>query len=131
MKISQLEYKDYVGTIEADADNDKLFGKLAYMRDNVSYEGKTVGELSIAFEKAVDTYLNNCARHNKKPDKPFKGSFNVRTGPELHRRASMASQHTSLNAFVCEAIREKLERESLKQKSLHNSFTKVYQKQRA
>lgn len=131
MKISQLEYKGYIGTIEADEHNDTLFGKLAYMRDVVTYEGTTVRKLSRAFENAVDQYLTKCALSSKKPDKPFKGSFNIRTGPDLHRRAVLASQETSLNAFVCEAIKEKLERESLKKKSLQNSFTKVYQKQRA
>jgi predicted HicB family RNase H-like nuclease len=131
MKISQLEYKGYVGTIEADQEHDILFGKLAFMRDVVTYEATTVKKLASAFETAVDEYLTKCALASKKPDKPFKGSFNIRTGPDLHRRAALASQETSLNAFVCEAIKEKLERESLKKKSLQNSFTKVYQKQRA
>jgi predicted HicB family RNase H-like nuclease len=34
----------------------------------------------------------------------------VRTGAALHRAAVEASQDSSLNAFVCEAIREKVQR---------------------
>jgi len=49
------------------------------------------------FEK--NTYLN--------PDQPFKGTFNVRISPEMHRKAVLASSN-SLNSFVSDAIQEKL-----------------------
>lgn len=38
----------------------------------------------------------------------FKGSFNVRTGPDLHRQAVIAAHGQSLNSFVCDAIKEKI-----------------------
>ena len=44
------------------------------------YEGNSVNSLRKAFEGAVDDYLDLCAKEGKIPDKPFKGSFNVRTG---------------------------------------------------
>ncbi|NEU32775.1 toxin-antitoxin system HicB family antitoxin, partial [bacterium LRH843] len=46
---------------------------------------------------------------NKKPDQPFKGTFNVRISPDLHRKAVLASSN-SLNNFVSDAIQEKLMR---------------------
>ena len=49
----------------------------------------------------------------KQPNKPFKGSFNVRVGPNLHRAAVIAAGEKKLNQFVCEAIEEKLEREQV------------------
>ncbi|WP_225792274.1 toxin-antitoxin system HicB family antitoxin [Oligella urethralis] len=51
-----------------------------------------------------------CGELGKKPDVPFKGTFIVRISPGLHRQATIASNF-SLNAFVGEAIKAKLERE--------------------
>lgn len=45
----------------------------------------------------------------KQPDQPFKGTFNVWISPELHRKAILAAS-ASLNAFVSDAIQEKLMR---------------------
>ncbi|NOL50145.1 type II toxin-antitoxin system HicB family antitoxin [Pelistega europaea] len=89
--MKMMEYKGYIGTIEADFEQDMLFGKLAYIRDVVTYEAHTVADLQKAFEESVDEYLSSCAELHKKPDKPFKGSFNVRIGEELHRQASLAA----------------------------------------
>ena len=63
--------------------------------------------------KAFTTRLivsKRCAELGKKPDQPFKGTFNVRISPELHRKAVLASSDNSLNAFVSDAIQEKLMR---------------------
>jgi predicted HicB family RNase H-like nuclease len=54
----------------------------------------------------VDEYLTFCRKEKKPPDTPFKGSFNVRLGPDLHRRAALyAEEHSlKLNAVVHEAV---------------------------
>lgn len=46
----------------------------------------------------------------RKPDTPFKGVFNVRLDPELHRRvAEMAMEEDlSLNAFVNKALEKEV-----------------------
>ena len=44
-----LNYKGYVGTIEADLENNILFGKLAYIRDLVTYEAESLSELEKNF----------------------------------------------------------------------------------
>ena len=44
-----LNYKGYVGTIEADLENNILFGKLAYIRDLVTYEAESLSELEKDF----------------------------------------------------------------------------------
>ena len=61
------------------------------------------------FHQVVDDYLVDCEKLGKKPNTPFKGSFNVRTGPDLHRKATLAANDQSLNSFICEAIREKVD----------------------
>ncbi|WP_252178127.1 toxin-antitoxin system HicB family antitoxin [Endozoicomonas sp. 4G] len=77
----------------------------------MTYEAVTLSELEKEFRTAVDTYLRECIELDKVPDKPFKGSLNIRIGEELHRVAATVDSGMSLNAFICSAIREKLERD--------------------
>ncbi len=51
-------------------------------------------------------YLATCAELGREPEKPFKGSFNVRIAPELQERIMIAaSQHgMTLNRFVAETL---------------------------
>ncbi len=107
-----LEYKGYVGSVEFSADDDVFHGKLEGIRDLVSYEATDVAGLKRAFHGAVDDYLATCERKKKKPEQVFKGVFNVRVRPELHRRAFIYStEHKKkLNSVVSEALEKYLER---------------------
>jgi predicted HicB family RNase H-like nuclease len=107
--MSYLKYKGYLGTIEPDLETDALCGKVAFIRDLVTYEAETLKVLEQAFQESVDGYLESCAELGKKPDQPFKGTFNIGISPELHRKAVLASSN-SLNASVNDAIQEKLMR---------------------
>ncbi|OGI00520.1 MAG: hypothetical protein A2Y25_00420 [Candidatus Melainabacteria bacterium GWF2_37_15] len=108
-----MEYKGYLGSVEYSEEDDCLLGKIQGIRSLISYEGQTVQELKNDFHAAVDEYLEHCDEVKKEPEKPFKGGFNVRINPELHRAAYVfAQQHeTSLNNFVAEAIEEKIKKE--------------------
>ena len=108
--MSMMEYKGYYGTVEYNAEDHCLFGKLAYIRDLVNYEATTVRNLEKSFRGAVDDYLAFCKQQGKQPNVPFKGTFNVRINPELHRQAAIAAGEQSLNSFVGAAIQEKIER---------------------
>jgi predicted HicB family RNase H-like nuclease len=105
-----LEYKGYYGTIEPQVEHGTLYGKIGFIRDLVTFEAATLPTLEKEFKKSVDEYLKDCKALGKAPDKPFKGSFNVRVSPELHRQAALAVHGKNLNAFVAEAIKEKIER---------------------
>jgi len=105
-----LQHKGYQGTVEPQLEDDTLFGKIVFINDLVTYEAKDLVQLKKEFQISVDDYLVFCKERGKSPDKPFKGSFNVRLGAKLHRAAAIASADKSLNAFVCEAIREKIGR---------------------
>jgi predicted HicB family RNase H-like nuclease len=104
---SVLKHGPYTARVEYSAEDRVFFGKLDDITDLVSFEGSTVEELETAFLEAVEDYLALCAANNKQPDKPFKGSFNVRMQPELHRQAALASRerNMSLNQLVVEAVR--------------------------
>ena len=104
--MTYLNYKGYSGTIEPQIENNTLFGKIAFIRDLVTYEATTLKELEKEFHFSVDSYLEDCIELGKEPNKPFKGSFNVRIGSDLHREAMMQAQDQgiNLNEFVKQAI---------------------------
>jgi predicted HicB family RNase H-like nuclease len=54
------------------------------------------------YEAVIDDYLNMCAEDGIEPEKPFKGTFNLRLDPELHKRlvVNATDQGMTLNAFV-------------------------------
>ena len=105
-----FEYKGYDGSIEFSEPDGVFFGKVQGIRSLISYEGTNAAELVADFHSAVDSYLESCEDEGVKPEIAYKGSFNVRLGSDLHRRAAiyaMAHQQT-LNSFIEEAVQEKL-----------------------
>lgn len=106
-----MEYKGYVGTVEFSQEDRLFFGKVIGIRALISYEGTTAEELIRDFHEAVDDYLELCETENREPEKSYKGSFNIRVSPELHKQAvifALANQMT-LNSFVESAMRKALE----------------------
>lgn len=103
-----LEYKGYSGSIEVSIEDACLYGKILFITDIVTFEAETPQELKKAFESAVDDYVITCEEIGKEPQKPFKGTFNIRISPELHREAAVAAQRNgiSLNELTERAIQQ-------------------------
>lgn len=101
-----IEYKGYVGSIEFSEEDALFFGKVMGIRSLISYEGENAHDLIEDFHGAVDDYLEMCAAEGIEPEKAYKGSFNVRISPELHKQAVIAamSRQMSLNSFVENSI---------------------------
>ncbi len=108
MMNNLLEYKGYYGTVEYSTADNILFGKVMGVNSLISFEGESVQKLKDDFESAVDDYIEMCAERNIEPEKAYKGSFNVRVSPELHKTLALysASHNQTLNATVEEAIRQ-------------------------
>lgn len=108
-----MERKGYYGSIHMDQDSGVFFGKVEFVRALISYEGKNARSLIKAFREAVDDYLALCDEEGIKPETPFKGSFNVRVGSELHRKAALAARRkgVSLNNFAKKAFQMVIEKE--------------------
>ena len=102
-----LEYKGYYTKIEYSAEDNVLFGKIEGIRDLVNFESDSLETIENEFHNAVDDYLAFCADIGIEPNKTYKGVFNVRISPDLHRRAAMEADRRgeTLNAFVAEAIK--------------------------
>lgn len=103
-----LEYKGYYGTVEFSPEETVLFGRVLGIRSLVSYEAETIVQLKEDFEGAVEAYLLTCEQKGIPPEKTYRGSFNVRVSPELHKKLVVyaASEGRTLNATVEEAIRQ-------------------------
>ncbi|MEW6184632.1 MAG: type II toxin-antitoxin system HicB family antitoxin [Thermodesulfobacteriota bacterium] len=98
-----LKYKGYTGSVVFDAEDKIFHGRaLGLSSALIGFEGATVIEIEKDFQAAVDDYLNMCADQGKEPEKPFKGSFNIRLNPTLHGRLviNAANKGMTLNAYV-------------------------------
>ena len=105
-----MAYKGYHAQIEYN-DEDRLFvGKVFGITDALYFHGATVTELEDLFHQSIDNYLMMCQRSGKEPEKEFKGSFNVRISPELHKEIAIqaASEGISLNQYVQQALEKAL-----------------------
>lgn len=105
-----MKYKDYIGSVEFSESDGVFFGKVMGIRALISYEGETAKDLVEDFHGAVDDYLALCEEKGVEPEKAYKGSFNVRISPELHRNAAIyaAAHNMSLNSFVETAVNHEL-----------------------
>lgn len=102
-----LEYKGYHTRVEYDVETHKLRGKIEGINDYVDFEANDLSCVEYEFQSAVDDYLAFCEEVGKKPEKEFKGTFNVRISPGLHKSLALCAfkDGCSLNAEVEKAIR--------------------------
>lgn len=97
-----FEYKGYHTRIEFDYDSLSLCGKIEGISDLVVFECEDSTKIEQEFHNAVDNYLALCDELGKSPEKEYKGVFNVRVNPEVHRALSNIAYRmdTTLNAIV-------------------------------
>lgn len=105
---NMLMYKGYHAAIEFDQEDMLLVGEVFGIQDSLNFHGRSVEEIEAMFHQSIDNYLELCKELGKKPDKEFKGSFNVRIAPSLHRAAALAAKQRkiTLNEFVETAIHD-------------------------
>lgn len=113
--MSKLSHKGYTGTIEASIEDDCLHGRILFIDDIITYEGNTVKDTQKAFKEAVDDYLAYCKETGKPANKPYSGTFNVRIGQNLHRKAAEVAFHRgiNLNEFVAQSIQTAVEQNGI------------------
>ncbi len=101
-----IQHKDYYATVHFSSEDEVFYGKILGINDLVTFEGQSVKELKKSFKEAIEDYLETCKELNKTPEKTYKGSFNVRVSPQLHRETAFVALKTNvtLNDFVKSAI---------------------------
>ncbi len=110
-----IEYKEYYGSVHFDAKQEIFYGKVEFIRDLITFEAHDAKFLIASFREAIDDYLEDCAILGKTPDVPFKGSFNIRISPSLHREIGLyAIQHdSSINNIVKSALKSFIEHKAV------------------
>jgi len=103
---AMMEYKGYFAKVEFDDETDIFHGEVINLRDVVTFQGQTVGELHKAFKNSIDDYLEFCAERGEEPEKPYSGKFMVRVAPELHKTIAIRARQDgkSLNSWVHDTL---------------------------
>lgn len=122
-----FEYKGYHTKVEFDSEDLVLRGKIEGIDDLVDFECQNAQDVEKEFRAAVDDYLTFCAEVGKTPEKEYKGTFNVRISPELHKKiANLAALNgDTLNATVEKAIKNYVLGEEKMNEYLQNEHIEV------
>lgn len=101
-----LEHREIKGTVEFDQETKMFFGKLLEINGLVMYEAESAKDFEKNFISAVDEYIQMCEENEMPIKKEYKGVFNVRTSPEMHKGlADIAIERgVKLNAIINEAF---------------------------
>lgn len=101
-----MEYKGYVGQVSFDDAADIFHGEVVNTRDVITFQGRSVEEIRLAFQESIDEYLQWCKEKNKLPDKPFSGKLIVRIPPALHRSIFLSAKQEgkSINSWIEEHL---------------------------
>lgn len=87
-----MKYKGYSADIEYSAEDKCLVGHIAGITDIVGFHADTVDELQVAFEEAVEDYLETCEKLNKLPQTPYSGNLRLRIPPDIHVAIAKAAE---------------------------------------
>lgn len=100
--LSTMEYRGYRALITYDKEDATMIGEVIGINDSLNFHGDSVQELENSFHQSIDNYIDLCQEIGKKPEKEYKGNFNIRITPELHRQLSLeaATRHMTLNRYI-------------------------------
>jgi predicted HicB family RNase H-like nuclease len=105
-----MRYKGFLGSVYFSPEDDCFHGRIEGIDDLVSFEGRSVDELKKSFREAVEDYLELCRTVGKNAARSYRGTFNVRISPELHKKAvrKSISEGISLNRLVRRALEKEV-----------------------
>jgi len=105
-----IEYNGYLGSIEYSSEDKLFFGKVEMIDDLVTFEADSASELEDNFKTVVDDYILTCKELGREPQKAYKGVFNVRIDPQLHKKLfeEALKAGVSLNAYIQNVLASKI-----------------------
>ena len=106
--MNTMTYKGYAAKIDYSEDDGCFVGHIAGIRDVVGFHGDSVEGLRVAFQDAVDDYLETCEKIGKKPQKAYSGNLMLRVPAEVHESIAVAAEVSgkSINQWAAEALSE-------------------------
>jgi len=107
---STIEYNGYIGSVEYSHEDRCFFGKLEMIDDLVTFEATTADDLETNFHRVVDEYIETCKMLQREPQKTYKGVFNIRIDPSLHKKIyhEALKAGVSLNAFIGKVLQKEV-----------------------
>lgn len=106
--MKPMRYKGYAARIEYSDEDGCFVGRVAGIRDILTFHGESVAEVRQAFEEALDFYLETCAKRGETPNKPYSGKLLLRVSPEVHAAVATAAKvrGQSINQWAAERLSE-------------------------
>lgn len=87
----------YVAHVTWDREARLFHGKVANLRDVITFQSKEEEGLESAFEESILDYLTFCAKLGREPETPCSGRFLIRTTPKVHQSIMEAAATRGLN----------------------------------
>lgn len=106
--MKPMRYKGYPARIEYSDEDGCFVGRVAGIRDIITFHGESVGEVRESFEEALDFYLDSCNKRSEPPNKPYSGKLLLRIDPEIHAAVAEAAEVNglSINQWAGEKLSE-------------------------
>jgi predicted HicB family RNase H-like nuclease len=103
-----MRYKGYSARVEYSDEDECFVGRVAGLRDIITFHGESVDEVRQAFKEALDFYLETSAQRGETPNKPYSGKLMLRIAPEVHAAVATAAEVSgkSINQWVAEVLSE-------------------------
>ena len=79
--MNVMTYGDYAARIDYDAEDEIFVGRIAGIRDGVSFHADSVQALREAFHEAVDDYVETCRTIGREPQRSYSGKMMFRVDP--------------------------------------------------
>ena len=104
--MKPMRYKGYSARIEYSDEDGCFVGRVASIRDLLTFHGESVDEVRQAFEEALDFYLETSAERGEMPNKPYSGKLLLRVAPEVHAAVATAAEVSgkSINQWAAERL---------------------------
>lgn len=107
--MKTVTYNGFQAAVEYD--DGVLFVRVLHVEDLLVAQCRSVDEIQVVLKELIEDYLEDCRALGKEPSKSYSGTFNIRVGADLHRRAAIAAAEAgvNLNVWVQSAISDKLD----------------------
>lgn len=104
-------HKGYPAQIEYSDEDGCFVGRVAGIRDIITFHGDSVEDLRAAFEEALDFYLDSCEERGERPNRAYSGKLMLRVPPMVHDAIATCAEGSgkSLNQWATEALKKATE----------------------
>ena len=104
--MNVMTYGVYASEIEYDAEDEIFVGRIAGIRDGVSFHADSVQALREAFHEAVDDYVETCRTIGREPQRSYSGKMMFRVDPAVHADAARVAERAgkSLNQWAADVL---------------------------